>query len=145
MVQPDIRIEAWFDCTREIVFNAWTSPEVIATWFAAPPWTVADLRMTAREGETWWVEFLHPDGRRYREEGRFEAVSVPDRLVFSLQQVGLQDASPVTSIAVTFHEAEGGTRVQFVQSGFQEIEHRHGNAAGWEGCFRLLRETLALG
>lgn len=143
MPASDIRIEAWFDRPRAVVFAAWTTPDVVATWFAVQPWTVTEVQMTARAGENWRVDFRHPDGREYREEGTFKEVSVPDRLVFTLRQIGLGGLSPVTTITVTFDEQPGGTRVAFVQSGFEDPDQRAGNADGWSGCFQRLREMLA--
>jgi uncharacterized protein YndB with AHSA1/START domain len=40
MIEPPgyvVRIERTFDAPREVVFDAWTSPEVLRRWFHCAP------------------------------------------------------------------------------------------------------------
>lgn len=139
----DIRMDEWFAHPRDRVYRAWVTSDGIAAWFGVPPWSVSAVHFPLREGERWWVDFARPQGDAYREEGVIGVVRPPDQLAFTLQQRGMGDPAPMTSITVTFEERDGGTRVLFVQTGFDDDSHRNQNAEGWRACFDVLRRSLA--
>lgn len=142
----EIRIERCFPVSRERVFAAWTNAAEIATWFAAAPFVVVSATWAPGEGAPWRVDFEAPDGSRYWEEGRFLEVASPERLVFSLRQMGLAERGPATVVTVTFEAASAAeTRMIFRQTGFGSARSRDDNEEGWEGCLDALLLHLGAG
>lgn len=147
MARDDIRIEWRFPASRETVFHAWMNADEIAAWFAAPPFVVTQAVWAPREGTAWQVDFRSPDGWTYREAGSFLEVRPPEKLVFSLTQIGLPHPGPETVVSVTFKAAgEAETVMHFHQTGFTSATLRDGNEEGWRECFTTLGSHLhALG
>jgi uncharacterized protein YndB with AHSA1/START domain len=144
-VGEEILIERRFAAAREAVFAAWTDASEIATWFAAAPFVVTSVDWTPCEGSPWRVDFRSPDGSAYREEGVFLEVRAPERLVFSLTQIGLPSPGPETIVTVTFKaEADVETLMVFRQIGFVSAEVRRGNELGWGSCFDALSMHLGV-
>jgi uncharacterized protein YndB with AHSA1/START domain len=135
----ELRIERRFSASREAVFDSWTNASEIAIWFAAAPFVVTAVDWTPSEGSPWRVDFGSPSGSTYWEEGFFLEVRSPEKLVFSLIQVGLPERRPETVVTVIF-EAESGTEtlMTFRQTGFVSAELRDENQEGWEICFNAL-------
>jgi uncharacterized protein YndB with AHSA1/START domain len=145
MASNEIRIEWRFPAARETVFGAWMDAEEIAEWFAAPPFVVTDTVWAPREGEAWQVHFRSPDGWTYREAGSFLEVRPPERLVFSLTQIGLPDPGPETIVSVIFEAVSAAeTVMHFRQTGFTSAALRDGNEGGWRECFTSLESHLRI-
>lgn len=143
MASDEIRIEWRFHASREKLFRAWMSADEIAAWFAAPPFVVTDAAWAPREGADWQVDFRSPDGWTYREAGSFLEIRPPEKLVFSLTQIGLPDPGPETIVSVIFEAvSEAETLMRFRQTGFTSIALRDGNEEGWRGCFSALESHL---
>jgi uncharacterized protein YndB with AHSA1/START domain len=146
MTGHDVTMEWRFSAPRETVFNAWMAADAVADWFAAPPFVVTGTDWVPVEGRNWRINFRAPDGRSYHETGSFLTVRRPDRLVFTLEQVGLPYPGSQTTVEVTFGAAGPMlTVMSFRQTGFARPELRDGNAEGWQSCFEqlavLLRQT----
>lgn len=75
-------LERVFDAPRELVFAAWTEPERLAQWWGPKMFTNPVCRLDARPGGEIYVEMRGPDGTVYPMSGRFQEVTVPERLVF---------------------------------------------------------------
>lgn len=141
----EIRIERLFSASREMVFESWANAAEIATWFAAAPFVVTAVDWTPRHGSRWRVDFRSPGGSAYWEEGLFLEVRPPEKLVFSLVQMGFSEPPPETVVTVTFKaESETETRMIFRQTGFGSAEIRDGNTEGWKGCFDALAGRLSV-
>jgi uncharacterized protein YndB with AHSA1/START domain len=137
-----IELETWFNQPPEVVFEAWTDPRQLAAWFAAGAWEVTRVDFKATVGARWRIDFRHPSGDEYSEEGVLLKVVPGELLEFTLTQVGLRTETFETRVSVCFEAAHGGTRVRFRQVGFPDDTTRDGNQEGWESCFAKLRDSF---
>jgi uncharacterized protein YndB with AHSA1/START domain len=78
----------------------------------------------------------------YREEGVFEVVDPPHRLIYrSIME--LEDGSSVeTRVTVTFEEHEGQTLLTLLDEGYPTAELRDEFERGWPDFLDAYRRTL---
>jgi uncharacterized protein YndB with AHSA1/START domain len=117
-VSHDLRLERTYDAAPEVVFDAFTDPQVQAE---------CDLRVGGR----WTITFGPPGSTPARETNVFQVVDRPRRLVYA-STMAMPDGSSIdTGMEVTFEEEDGRTRLSIVQSGFPTPERRDEFAGGW--------------
>jgi uncharacterized protein YndB with AHSA1/START domain len=99
-----------FDAPVRIVFEAWTTPVLLRTWWAPKSHGVTFISCEAdvRTGGSYRFVFGHPDSDRPMAFfGRYIEVVPEARLVWTNDEGG--DGGPVTT--VTFEDKDGGTLV----------------------------------
>ncbi|MFF8783828.1 SRPBCC domain-containing protein [Streptomyces sp. NPDC015125] len=139
-----IALNRTFDARRELVFEAWTTPEHFAYWFGgelAVP--VERMTMDARPGGVWTLVMRTPDGGELPFSGVYREVAAPERLEFTLK-----DASAPSSegeiVRVTLTDLGDRTEMAFRQLGGNLTSEQYRQAeAGWAGFFDRLTELLA--
>ena len=71
-----------FDAPRDLVFEAWTTPDLVSRWLLGPPgWTMPVCEIDARVGGRYRYVWRHPDGRELKMGGVYREVDPPERLV----------------------------------------------------------------
>jgi len=87
MIEPPgyvVRIERTFDAPREVVFDAWTSPEVLRRWFhCAPDWETPEAEVYLRVGGKIRVVMRKPDGSKVSAGGEYTEIDRPHRLAMT--------------------------------------------------------------
>ena len=87
MIEPPgyvVRIERTFDAPREVVFDAWTSPEVLRRWFhCAPDWETPEAEVDLRVGGEIRVVMRKPDGSKVSAGGEYTEIDRPYRLAMT--------------------------------------------------------------
>lgn len=78
-----IVIERVFDATRELVWEAWTTPEEIVQWWGPDGFTNTLHEMDVRVGGQWRHIMHGPDGTDYPNHVEYLEVAPPERLVYS--------------------------------------------------------------
>ncbi len=99
-----------FDAPVRIVFEAWTTPVLLRTWWAPKSRGVTFISCEAnvRTGGSYRFVFSHPESDRPMAFfGRYIEVVPEARLVWTNDEGG--DGGPVTT--VTFEDKDGGTLV----------------------------------
>ena len=105
-----------FAAPRELVYDAFITPEHFSQWFgtAAIPVPLETLHMDVRVGGKWTAIMHLPDGTTKDWEGEYTELDRPSRLAFTLtDQIGEDPGEPVT---VDLREVEGGTEMTFWQA-----------------------------
>jgi uncharacterized protein YndB with AHSA1/START domain len=98
-----------FDGPARIVFEAWTTPELLMQWWAPPSFGITFLSCEAdvRPGGTYRFVFGHPESDEPMAfVGRYIDVEPNKRLVWTNDE---GDDGPVTT--VTFEEQDGQTHL----------------------------------
>jgi uncharacterized protein YndB with AHSA1/START domain len=109
--EQEITLVRSFDAPRELVFRAWTEPQLFARWFGPHGYTtpVSTVTMDPRPGGTWQAVMISDaDGTEYPTGGTYREVAPPERLVFTAY------GSVVT---VTFADLGGKTELVLHQVG----------------------------
>jgi len=98
-----------FDGPARIVFQAWTTPELLMRWWAPKSFGITFLSCDAdvRPGGTYKFVFAHPQSEQpVAFVGRYIEVEPHSRLVWTNEEAG---DGPVTT--VTFEERDGRTHL----------------------------------
>jgi len=73
-----------YDAPRELVFQAWTSPQHLARWYAPQGCTIEFRSLDFRVGGTFHSCIHIPDGKRCWCAGVYREIFAPERIVFSM-------------------------------------------------------------
>ncbi|NNM86370.1 MAG: SRPBCC domain-containing protein [Phycisphaerales bacterium] len=141
----ELVIKRVFDAPRELVFAAWTQPQHLRNWSAAPSWvTITEKHGEVRVGEMFNVTMRTPEGKDLHLQGKYLEVTAPVRLVFT--HAWLNEAGePKNHTLVTIELAEGGKKTELTlrQTGLPSAESRDGHNHGWNGALDNLEAYLA--
>jgi len=74
-------MERVFDAPRELVFRAFTDPELIPRWWGMRDSTTVVDSMDVRPGGAWRYVQIAPDGTRHAFRGEFREIVPPQRIV----------------------------------------------------------------
>jgi uncharacterized protein YndB with AHSA1/START domain len=133
----EIVIVRKFDAPAELVFKAWTTPELVKRWwgFETSQWRVCEIDL--RVGGQWRYVTFEPDhgGFEVGFHGEFKEIEAPHRLVSTEVFEGMPDALAMNTI--TFEEVDGVTTMT-THVLHQLPEHRDGHiASGMEGGMQI--------
>lgn len=71
-----------FDAPRDLVYEAWTTPEHVSQWLLGPDgWTMPVCEMDLRPGGAWRRVWRKGDGSEMEMRGEYREVSPPERVV----------------------------------------------------------------
>jgi uncharacterized protein YndB with AHSA1/START domain len=108
-----ILIEREFDAPKHLVYQAYTTPELVKRWWHANRGEVKLIEIDLRVGGRWRYVMVTPDGTEVAFHGEYREIVPNERLVSTEVYEGLppgvseEDASTVNT--ATFTEADGGT------------------------------------
>jgi uncharacterized protein YndB with AHSA1/START domain len=126
------------------VFEAWTRPELLRSWWGPRPVTCSGAEVDLRVGGKYCILNALPDGGTITIEGEFEAVEPPHRLVYTWRmRPGEGDTTRVT---VRFeHRGADETEVIVVHEQIGTDEVRRSHEGGWMGCLDGLERHFTVG
>lgn len=127
----EIAMSRVFDAPRELVFTAYTTPDMVAQWWGQRASTTIVDKLDLRPGGQWRYIQREADGTEYAFNGEYREVTPPERLVNTFEFEPMP-GHVIVDTAV-FEELDGKTKVT-VTSLFQSVEDRDGMlASGMEG------------
>jgi uncharacterized protein YndB with AHSA1/START domain len=136
----EIVVERIFDAPRDLVFRAFTDPELIPQWWGPRDTETIVDRMDVRTGGDW--RFIHrsADGSETAFRGTFREVTPPERIAWTFEWSGMPG---YVSVDITeFDDLGDRTRVR-TRSLFHLPEERDGMLeAGMESGLQESYERL---
>jgi uncharacterized protein YndB with AHSA1/START domain len=137
-----LRIERTFDAPAEIVFDAFTSPEVLKRWWHAEHnWETPFAEVDLRVGGALRIVMRDPaSGSETGGGGHFTLIDRPRRLAYTWTW-DADDQSRSQHVEVQFHESDGRTTVVLTNSGIPKREVDDYND-GWNNSFDNLAVYL---
>jgi uncharacterized protein YndB with AHSA1/START domain len=137
---PQIVITREFEAPCDLVFRAYTDPELIVRWLGPRELTTRFDYHEPRDGGRWRYVSTDPAGNEYGFHGVFHGEPSADTIVQTFEFEGVP--GHVALETVTFEEVDGRTLVRSVSS-FQSVEDRDGMiASGAEHGIRDSDERL---
>ncbi len=136
---PSLHVNRTVAATPEQVFEAWTSVDLLRSWFAPAPAHVAHAAVDLRVGGAYTIVMEAPDGTKYTAHGTYREIDPPNRLVFTFdwqEEVHTMDAETVVTVTMT--PTDEGTRVDIAHTGFPTAEQAAGHDEGWTVCLEQL-------
>jgi uncharacterized protein YndB with AHSA1/START domain len=142
---PQVLTERVLDAPRELVYRAFTEPDLIAQWLGPRRLTMTVDHYDLRDGGTW--RYVHTDdaGNAYGFHGVFHGDASIDGMVQTFEFEGAP--GHVSMDTVTF-EDRGGKTIVRTNSVFQSVIARdamvdNGMAGGMSEGYERLDELLA--
>ncbi len=119
----EIVMERVFNAPCELVFKAYTDPDLIPKWWGPRKYTTTVDKMDVKVGGAWRFVQRDTDGHVYAFNGEYREIAPPGRLSYTFEFEGLP--GHVLLETVTFEEQGGQTKVT-VTSLFASAEDRDG-------------------
>jgi uncharacterized protein YndB with AHSA1/START domain len=154
-LDPDLDIEIIreTDVAPELVWRAWTEPELITQWFTPKPWVTPVAEVDLRPGGKFRTVMRGPDGEEADNCGCFLEVVPQERLVWTgALGPGFRPQAgplPFTAIIELQSTPSGGTKYRAIAM-HQDPEGRKQHDAmgfvdGWNAAFDQLVELAKTG
>jgi uncharacterized protein YndB with AHSA1/START domain len=89
-----------FDAPRELVFAAFTKPELLRRWFGPHGWSLVVCEMDLRVGGGFRFVLKGPDGTQMGMRGVYREITPPDRSVHTESFDDYPGESQVTTVLV---------------------------------------------
>lgn len=143
-------VEGFFAAAPEKVFEAWTRPEIIVKWFGREPGSLQLAETDLKTGGNWRFVFSDNADGSNALQGKYLEILPNEKLVFTWAHVttdgkGKVDATPDSTVEVSFTPKGEGTWVHLVHSGIRNKDARLGVGRGWETSFASATRLLAAG
>jgi uncharacterized protein YndB with AHSA1/START domain len=145
--KQELFIKREFDAPRELVFRAYTDPEILVKWLGPRDLTMTIEHWDARNGGSY--KYVHErGGHKYSFFGVNHEVLAPERLIGTFEFDGLPERGHVILGTTKFEELPNGRSRIVHQSVFQSVEDRDGMMAsgmerGVNDGYEKLDEWLA--
>jgi uncharacterized protein YndB with AHSA1/START domain len=141
----DLVLTRVIDAPPAKVYEAWTNPEKLKTWFAPKPWTITAVNMDIRSGGASLVTMRSPDGQEFPMPGQFLEVVPNKRLVFTDAFTGAWQPSekPFMTVTVDFEDVGGKTRYTAVVKHWTEADREAHEKMGFHVGWPICAEQLA--
>ncbi|GAA4635804.1 SRPBCC family protein [Actinoallomurus vinaceus] len=137
---PQIVITREFEAPRDLVFRAYSDPELIVRWLGPRELTTRFDHHDPRDGGRWRYVSTDPAGNEHGFHGVFHGEPSIEGIVQTFEYEGVP--GHVALETVTFEDVDGRTLVRTVSS-FQSVEDRDGMvASGAESGIRTSDERL---
>jgi uncharacterized protein YndB with AHSA1/START domain len=142
---PFISMSREFDAPRDVLFRAYTEPDLLVQWLGPRKYRMVVDRWEVRDGGAWRYVHSDDEGNEYGFHGVFHGRPTPDSMVQTFEFEGAP--GHVSLDSMTLEERDGRTIVR-MHSVFQSVEARDAMIAGGmtEGVqdgFARLDELLA--
>jgi uncharacterized protein YndB with AHSA1/START domain len=145
----DLLLERVVAVPVELVWRAWTEPELVKRWFAPKPWTTTECAFDLRPGGRAYTVMHSPEGQDYPNEGCFLEV-VPNRRLVWTAALGpgfrpLAGELPFTAFILMEPSGKGTRYRAIARHGDPDIAQKHeamGFTTGWGTCLSQLVEEM---
>lgn len=115
----ELTIVRTFDAKIDVVFRAWTDPEVLVKWWGPNGVSIPECNLDLKPGGSIYIEMLagaelgNLEGSTWPMTGVFKEITPPTKLVYESSAV--VDDKPIldTLNTVIFEETEGKTKMTF--------------------------------
>ena len=124
--KQEIIIEREFDAPRELVFKAFTDPELYVQWIGPRELEMTLETFEPRNGGSWRYIQKDQDGNEYAFHGVNHEVLSPERIIGTFEFEGLPEKGHVILETARFEELSGNRTKMTSQSVFQSVVDRDG-------------------
>jgi uncharacterized protein YndB with AHSA1/START domain len=114
--QKQMIVEREFAGPLDLVWRAWTEPELLDKWWAPKPWKAVTKHMDFRVGGYWLYCMQGPEGEKHWGRANYLKIKVEDFFdaedAFCDEDGNVNNELPGTDWHVTFTATESGTTVE---------------------------------
>ena len=146
-----ILVTRQFDAPRRLVWEAWTTPELVKRWWHARRGEVTVAEIDLRVGGRWRSVMIANDGTEVAFHGEYREIVPTERIVstevFEGLPEGMDPEEHASLNTLTFTEADGRTTLamllQYVGKADRDAVIASGMEAGLQDALDLLEEVAA--
>jgi uncharacterized protein YndB with AHSA1/START domain len=124
--KQDILITREFDAPRELVFKAFTDPQLFVQWMGPRDLTTRLETFEPRSGGSWRYISIDQNGNEYAFRGVNHEVSAPERIIQTFEFEGLPEKGHVALETARFEALPGDRTKVTMHSVFQSVADRDG-------------------
>jgi uncharacterized protein YndB with AHSA1/START domain len=144
--EDQILITREFDAPKHLVYEAWTTPELVRRWWNARRGEVTTCEIDLRVGGTWRYVMVTEDGTEVGFHGEYREIVPNERMVSTEVYEGVPDGDAAPTVnTMTLAEADGRTTLTIlVQAPSKEVRDAivdSGMEAGMQDAMDLLEEV----
>ncbi len=145
-----IHIKREFDANLELVWQAWTTAELLDQWCAPNPYRTETKTLDFRKGGFWHYAIVSPEGNKHWSRYDYKKIEFQKEIVelrvFSDENGIVSPDFPRTECVIVFSETESKTLVTITERyGNSEVFEKmatHGHKKGFSSHLRNLDELL---
>ncbi len=138
-----ILITREFDAPKHLVYEAWTTPELVGRWWNAKRGEVTVVEIDLRVGGAWRYVMVADGGFEVGFHGEYREIVPNERIVSTEIYEGMPDAESLNTLTLT--EADGRTTIEvLVQHASKADRDGHINSGmedGLQDALDLLEEV----
>jgi uncharacterized protein YndB with AHSA1/START domain len=138
-----ILITREFDAPKHLVYQAWTTPELVKRWWSAKRGEVTTCEIDLRVGGRWRYVMMTEDGFEVAFHGEYREIVPNERIVSTEVYEGMPEAEALNTL--TLAEVDGRTSLTvLVQHTSKEHRDAHINSGmedGMQDAFDLLEQV----
>lgn len=144
-----------FDAPRELVWKAWTQPELVTRWWGPKGYTSPIAKIDFRVGGKYLYAMRSPDGKDIWSTGVYREIVPPERFVatdsfadekgnvVAASHYGMTGEWPEELLVnVSFEDQKGRTKLTLIHEGMPPGEMIEMAKAGWNESFDKLAAIL---
>jgi uncharacterized protein YndB with AHSA1/START domain len=141
--KEEVIITREFDAPRNLVFKAYTDPNLIPQWWGPRRFTTVIDKMDVKQGGLWRFVQRSTAGNEYAFHGVIHEITSPERIVSTFEFEGMP--GHISLDTVTLEESGGKTKFT-TRSVFQTVEDRDGmiKSGMEEGVFETMDRLAEL-
>lgn len=142
----EIALTRVFDAPRQLVYDAFNTPEILKRWFGPRGWSLVTCEVNLRVGGGFRFVLRGPDGREMGMRGVYRELAPPER---SVHMESFDDFPGESQVTSAFSERDGKTtlvatilypsrevRDAVIRSGME-----HGAAESYDRLAELLMDS----
>ena len=124
--KQELFITREFDAPRQMVFKAFTTPELVVQWLGPRELKMKIDKFEPKAGGSYRYVHIDPAGNEYGFHGVVHEVLAPERIIQTFEFEGLPESGHVTLETSRFEELPGNRTCVTIQSIFQTVTDRDG-------------------
>jgi uncharacterized protein YndB with AHSA1/START domain len=124
--KQELFITREFEAPRELVFKAFTDPDLIVRWLGPRELKMHIDKYDCRSGGSYRYIHTDPAGNDYGFHGVIHDVTAPERIIQTFEFEGLPESGHVTLETARFEALPGNRTKVTIQSVFQSVADRDG-------------------
>lgn len=122
--KQEIIITREFDAPQELVFKAFTDPELYTQWLGPREFTMTIETFEPRNGGMWRYTHKDQEGNEYSFHGVYHEVTAPERIISTFEFEGLPEKGHVVLETARFESLPGNRTKLITQAVFQSVADR---------------------
>ena len=127
--EQDLLITREFDAPRDVVFRAFTDPELYVQWLLGPKshaMTMTLDKFEPRTGGSWRYTHRDEAGNEFAFHGSYHEVVAPELIIDTFEFEGMPERGHVSLETARFQGLPGGRTRLTIHSIFQSVADRDG-------------------